>query len=220
MPASACTVAPAVGAGVEDTAGRFMWVLPPLREVDQRCHVALCGVPGQGGAGARGVVEYQGRGHKAWGVRTVNGLAQWTCGQQPTIAFAALVKDDDLDVALKFQVLQTIVADQDIEMRMGSQQGSPTFCAITTNGHGGAGVTPDQHGLVAGFMGAQSVLGPVIEYPMTAGVRLRLVPARQNAGLHAACLQVLQDGDGGGGFARPADNPIAHHQHGYRQAHG
>jgi len=75
------------------------------------------------------VIQYQGM-RLIYPRRT---LTQWACWQRPSVADAALVNHDDLDVTPQTQMLQSIVSDQHIAVGMGGHERLCSCHAIVTD---------------------------------------------------------------------------------------
>ena len=108
-------------------------------------------------------------------------------------------------------MLQAIVADDDVDVRVQAQQ----FLA------GGHSITPHDHRRT----GAQAQQQRFIAAACSGRVRLHVdksrvntpVPARNDSGVETLFAQQANDGHHRGGLARAAGNQITDHDHRYRQ---
>ena len=114
--------------------------------------------PGSRVVTLRGVVEHDRIGR----ARARQRLAQRAGRQQQPVADAALVEDDDLQVARQAVVLQAVVGDQDVDLGVRRAQGARSGHAVAADHHRCARAAADQQRLVAAFgrRGCQAALRP------------------------------------------------------------
>ena len=137
------------------------------------------------------------------------GFAQRASGQQPAVADAVLVENAQLNIPGQRQVLQAIVADDDVGGRVVRPQGLHGLDALAGHKDRCAGGAGQQGGLVTHFMGGAVGQG------LAAIGGAAAIAARDNARLPAVLLQIGDHGLGDGGFASPASNHIAHDDDGH-----
>src|ERR1019366_10168525 len=80
-------------------------------------------------------------------------FSQRTGGQDPAVARTALVEDENLDVAAEAEVLQAVVADDHIDLRVGLQQGVAGGDAVAPDDDGDPRAPGEKERLVAGTPG-------------------------------------------------------------------
>ncbi len=141
------------------------------------------------------------------------GLAQRAGGQQPAVAHTLVVKNADLHVTRQGQVLEAVVADQHVDLRVRRQQRLASLCPPGGHEDRHTGGTGDQQRFVTHF-GCRAG-GHQHRAHLAA---LAAVAARDDAGPPAGRLQVAHQGDGHGGLAGAAGDHVAHHDDGHRQA--
>ena len=114
-------------------------------------------------------------------------------------------------IALQRVVLQAVVADDDVHLRMGLQQASRRRHAIAANEHRHLAAQLQQQGLVANFNGRRGGVA------LLHRVSVPTVATRNNAGAKAVPLQQRHHRHHRGRFASAADDEIAHHDHRHGQ---
>jgi hypothetical protein len=143
-------------------------------------------------------------------------LAQRPGGQETTVAAAALVEDEDLDVAAEREVLQPVVGDDGVDAVVGLQQGMGGGHAIAADDHRHARAPREKQRFVA------DVVRCVVRCHPPGHVVGRAAPAvatRDDARHAPRCTQRLDDREHGRRLAGAADEQVADDDHRHRQ-HG
>ncbi|TLD44951.1 MAG: hypothetical protein FAZ92_02784 [Accumulibacter sp.] len=141
-------------------------------------------------------------------------LAQGTRRQQPAVARAAPIEDHHFQRSLQAIVLQTIVGDDHIAVRMRCKQGMPGGNPIGADEHWHAAAPRQQKRLIADYcrlrIGGNRVYRP----------RRTAMSATDDPRPPAGLAQVANDPEDQRGLAAATDGQVADDHHRHRQAGG
>ena len=127
--------------------------------------------------------------------------------QQPAVANAAVIKDCNVQIASQGVMLQTVVANDQVGVRIGPQQGLQRIAAAAGHKHRRAGTLLDQQRLIA------TQFCRKLRQHFQASLDKPSITARDHAGASACGLQVLHHGHDQRCFASATGHQIAHHHH-------
>lgn len=137
--------------------------------------------------------------HRPW-----PGFAQRSGGQQPAIACATFIHDADFQIPLQCQVLQAVIAHEQLDLGVAVSKLSGGLQPRGTDPDGDPRAAANQQRFVT------SLCGIAVWQDFTDLSALAPVSARDHSWLQAQALQVLHQGNRRRRFACPASDHIAH----------
>lgn len=132
--------------------------------------------------------------------------------QQPAVAHASFVEHGNVDVSTEPVVLQAIVGHDQIDLRVGLNQGPGRLYPVIVHEHRDARALFDKKGFVTTLLGRQMRLH------LQAGARAPAVTARDDPRVPALLLQLAHQRHHQRCFASAAGREVAHDDHRHRQA--